>query len=136
MDFEKERIEALDAGRRALSSLREAREQLSSARGWGIYDTFFNGGFLSGLIKHSKMDNASQCIERAKYDLQSFNQELQDLNLSGINLETSDLLGFADILFDGFLTDFLMQGRIKDACNQVDSAISRVEAIIARLENV
>ena len=136
MDFEKERDEALAAGRAALSSLQEAREMLSSARGWGIYDTFFKGGFISGLIKHSKMDNAEQCIEQARYDLMRFNTELHDLDLMGINLNTGDLLGFADIFFDGFLSDILMQSRIKDACNELDDAIAKVSSLIARLERL
>ena len=136
MDFEKERDEALAAGRAALSSLQEAREMLSSARGWGIYDTFFKGGFISGLIKHSKMDNAEQCIEQARYDLMRFNTELHDLDLMGINLNTGDLLGFADIFFDGFLSDILMQSRIKDACDGVDNAIAKVQSLITQLENL
>lgn len=136
MDFEKERDEALAAGRAALSSLQEAREMLSSARGWGIYDTFFKGGFISGLIKHSKMDNAEQCIEQARYDLMRFNTELHDLDLMGINLNTGDLLGFADIFFDGFLSDILMQSRIKDACDGVDNAIAKVQSLITQLESL
>lgn len=136
MDFEKERDEALAAGRAALSSLQEAREMLSSARGWGIYDTFFKGGFISGLIKHSKMDNAEQCIEQARYDLMRFNTELHDLDLMGINLNTGDLLGFADIFFDGFLSDILMQSRIKDACNDLDNAIAKVRSLVSELENL
>ena len=136
MDFEKERDEALAAGRAALASLQEAREMLSSARGWGIYDTFFKGGFISGLIKHSKMDNAEQCIEQARYDLMRFNTELHDLDLIGINLNTGDLLGFADIFFDGFLSDILMQSRIKDACNDLDNAIAKVRSLVSELENL
>ena len=136
MDFEKERDEALEAGYAALSSLQEARDMLGSARGWGIYDTFFKGGFISGLIKHSKMNDAENCIMQARNDLTWFNDELHDLDLMGINLNTGDLLGFADIFFDGFLADILMQSRIKDACDQVDSAIAKVQAIINQLENL
>ena len=136
MDFEKERDEALDAGYAALSSLQEARDMLGSARGWGIYDTFFKGGWISGLIKHSKMNDAESCIMQARDNLTWFNDELHDLDLMGINLNTSDLLGFADIFFDGFLSDIFMQSRIKDACDQVNSAIAKVQSIINQLENL
>ena len=136
MDFEKERDEALAAGRTALSSLEEARSMLSSARGWGIYDTFFKGGFISGLIKHSKMNDAEACIYQARNDLIRFNDELHDLDLMGINLNTGDLLGIVDIFFDGFLADILMQSRIKDACDQVDNAIYKVRTLISQLENL
>lgn len=136
MDFEKERKEALNAGRAALSSLEEARNLLSSARGWGIYDTFFKGSWISGLIKHSKMDDAEDYIKRARKDLLRFSSELNDLDLMGIELDTSDLLGFADIFFDGFLTDILMQNRIRNAIDQVDNAISNVKSLIYQLERI
>jgi len=136
IDFDKEKEEAIRAGKKALSSLINARELLSSARGWGIYDTFFKGGFISGLIKHSKMADAKECIDQAKADLESFNKELHDLDLKGINLSTDDFLGIADIFFDGFLADILMQERIRDACEQTDAAIAKVQSIIATLERM
>ena len=37
-NYEKEKQEAIEAGKKALSSLRKAQEYLDSARGWGIYD--------------------------------------------------------------------------------------------------
>ncbi len=36
MDYDKEIQEALDAGYRALASLREARSYISSAKGFGV----------------------------------------------------------------------------------------------------
>ena len=43
--------EALGAGARALTSLREAQEKLESARKWGIAD-LLGGGFVIDMIKH------------------------------------------------------------------------------------
>ena len=136
MDFEKERREALAAGRTALSNLEDARNMLSRARGWGIYDTFFKGGFVSGLIKHSRMRDAEACIDQARDSLIGFSNELRDLNLTGINLQTGDLIGLADIFCDSFLTDILMQGRIANACSQIDNAISRVRSLMKQLERM
>ena len=133
MDYDKERTEAINAGNAAISSLEKARNMLSSARGWGIYDTVFKGGLISGLIKHSKMNRAEECILQAKHDLDKFNNELRDLDLTDINLDTRDFLGIADIFCDSFLTDVLMQNRIRDACNLVDHAIEKVRAIISQL---
>lgn len=39
-DFEKEKREAMEAGNRALHSLREAQANLDSARNWGLWDMF------------------------------------------------------------------------------------------------
>ena len=70
-DIEKEKREAIEAGQRALSSLRTAKENLNSAKNWGLVD-MFGGGFFSTMLKHSKMDQARQNMEQAKYDLRNF----------------------------------------------------------------
>ena len=54
-DIEKEKREAIEAGHRALNSLGAAKENLNSAKNWGLVD-MFGGGFFSTMLKHSKMD--------------------------------------------------------------------------------
>ena len=41
--------------------------------------------------------------------------------------------GSADFFFDGLLADLLVQSRIKDAQREIDTAIYRVDNILARL---
>lgn len=132
-DFYKETQEAIYAGERALSSLRAAQKELSSARNWGIYD-MLGGGFISTLIKHNKMDNAQSYMEQARYDLQSFSRELRDVDRAvDLNINTNDFISFADWFFDGFVADWLVQSRINEARRQVDEAIRQVEMIVGRL---
>ena len=132
-DDAKERREAYAAGQRALSSLQAAKDALNSARGWGIYD-MLGGGLISTLIKHSKMDKASECISQAKNELLRFGRELDDVQgYQNIDLSTGDFWGFADWFFDGFLSDWIVQGRINDARAQVDRAIIKVQGILSRL---
>ena len=130
MDYEKERQEAIIAGERALDSLYEAQNQLRKARNWGIYD-IIGGGLISSLIKHSKIDNARSCIERAKYDLQCFNRELRDVSYD-LNVDVGDLLTFFDLM-DSFFADLLVQSRIADASRRIDDAIYRVQDILRHL---
>ena len=133
-DYEKERWEAIEAGKRARLSLENAMGALDSARGWGIYD-MLGGGFISTMIKHSKMDKASNYIEQAKADLSAFSRELGDIDgYTNVNLSTGDFWGFADWFFDDLLTDWMMQGRINDARRQVQQAIYKVNEILNRLE--
>ena len=130
---ERERREAYDAGQRALWSLEAARDALNSARGWGIYD-MLGGGFISTLIKHSNMDKAAECINRAKSELLAFGRELDDVRgYENIDLSTGDFWGFADWFFDGLLSDWIVQGRINDARAQVERAIIRVKGILGQL---
>ena len=133
MNYDIERQEAIVAGERALDSLIEAQNQLRKARNWGIYD-ILGGGFLSSVIKHSKIDNARSCIERAKYDLDVFNRELRDVSGS-INVDIGGLLTFFDVM-DSFFADLLVQSRISDASRQVEQAIMRVEDILRRLKSL
>lgn len=132
-DYEKERQEAIAAGKEALADLREAMNCLDSARNWGIYD-IVGGGLISSLIKHSRMDKAQQYITNAKNSLRHFEEELRDLdNLDNINLDTQDFWGFADLIFDGILADAAMQSRINDARADLSRAIQQVESILRKL---
>lgn len=132
-DIEKERKEARYAGERALTSLRRAKQELNSARGWGIYD-LLGGGMISTLIKHGKMDKARGYIEEAKWELQKFSKELQDVTyMSGVDFGIGDFATFADFFFDGMLADFYVQSKINEARRQVDEASRRVEKILSRL---
>ena len=71
--------EAIDAGERALMSLKEAQQYLNSAGTWGLFD-MFGGNLITGLMKHSKINNASRAIEDARYDLRKFQKELKDVD--------------------------------------------------------
>lgn len=132
-NYEKEKQEATDAGNKALRSLRKAQENLSSAKNWGIFD-MLGGGFISTMVKHSKVDQAKENMEQAKYDLRSFSKELNDVNIAcNLNIETGDFLSFADWFFDGLIVDWMMQDRINQASQQVEEAIRRVEDILRQL---
>ncbi len=129
-EYEKERREAVNAGEKALDSLFEAKNQLRKARNWGIYD-ILGGGFLSSLIKHSKIDNARSCIERAKYDLQCFSDELRDVSYN-LDVDIGGFLTFFDFM-DSFFADLLVQSRIADASNKIEDAIYKVQEILRSL---
>ena len=62
-DIQKEKREAIDAGRKAISSLETARDNLNSAKNWGLVD-MFGGGFFTTMIKHSKIDQAKENMEQ------------------------------------------------------------------------
>ena len=114
-DIGKEKREAIDAGYRAINSLKTARDNLNSAKNWGLLD-MFGGGFFSTMLKHSKIDQARQNMEQAKYDLRNFSRELNDVNIAcDLNINIGDFLSFADYFFDGFVADWMVQVRINIA---------------------
>lgn len=129
----KETLEAKLAGEKALLSLKRAKDCLSSARNWGIYD-IIGGGMVSSFIKHSKMNDADSYIKDAKEKLEIFAREVEDVEaLKDINVDTSDFLGFADLFFDNFMADFMMQDRINKARARIDETIYKVEEIMSKL---
>lgn len=120
-------------GRQALESLYAARDYLNSARSWGIVD-MIGGGFLSTLVKQSKMSKANDCINKAKRDLESFSNELRNsYPLQGLNIDTNDFISFADYFFDSFFVDWLIQDRIVESRRKIDEAIYQVENILNRI---
>lgn len=129
----KEVKEAIAAGTRALGSLRNAQECLNSARNWGIAD-IVGGGLFSTLVKHSKMDDAAEYLEKARVDLKRFQKELRDVNVAiDLRMEINSFLSFADIVFDGLVADYLVQTEINEARGQVEEAIDRVESLLVDL---
>ena len=132
-DLNKEIQEAINAGERALVSLNEAQGYLNSAGNWGIVD-ILGGGLITDLIKHSKLNNAGQCMETAKLDLRQFQQELDDVDDYLPNIQVGDFLVFADFFFDGLIADVFVQSKIGEAKEQVSEAIFRVESIVNRLK--
>ena len=135
-DIGKEKREAIDAGYRAINSLKTARDNLNSAKNWGLVD-MFGGVFFTTMLKHSKMDQAKRNMEQAKYDLRNFSRELNDVNIAcDLNINIGDFLSFADYFFDGFVADWMVQDRINNARYQVEEAIRRTEYIISQLQRM
>ena len=132
-DREKEVREAIAAGERALSSLRLAQEKLDSARGWGFLD-LFGGNLITGLIKHSRISDASRYVEDARRDLAAFQNELRDVRDLDLDVRISDFLTFADFFWDGFIADILVQSKINDARRKITEAAGRTESIVRELK--
>lgn len=127
--------EAIRAGEQAFKSLKSAEEKLSSAGNWGIVD-ILGGGLFTNLIKHSKINDASSYMEKAKTDLKKFQRELKDIPDYGeLNIDIGGFLSFADFFFDGILADCMVQPRISDAKRKVQEAARRTERLLSELRS-
>ena len=133
MDEDRELREAVAAADDAMDSLERADRLLRSARNWGVWD-MLGGGFLSGLIKRSKMREAGAEMESARQALLRFRRELEDVDqLIDPGFTNFDLIDFGDLFLDSFLFDLLAQGKINDARERVDRAIFEVRRIRRQL---
>ena len=130
----KEINEAIYAGNNALAALNEAISHLSGARGFGIWD-MLGGGLVSGLLKHSQMDKAQDCVNRANMAMQSFQRELQDVNMHiNYGVQFDGMTKAIDILFDNFLVDALIQSRIKETADNLNQSKYQVEQALGKLQ--
>ena len=126
--------EAIEAADVALDHLERAKRCLSSASGWGLFDTF-GGGFISGLIKHSKMSDAENEIDKAKRALEKFSKELRDVEgYSSVHI--NGFLTFGDLFCDGFLMDVIVQSQIGKAKRECENAINQVTSIRNNLKRM
>ena len=126
--------EAIQAADVALDHLERAKRSLSSAGNWGLFDTL-GGGFISGLIKHSKMSSAEDEINMAKEALSRFSKELRDIDgYSSVHI--NGFLTYGDLFCDGFLMDVIVQSQIGKAKKECDNAIKQVSRIRNELQRM
>jgi YesN/AraC family two-component response regulator len=89
------------------------------------------------MMKHSKMDEAQRCMERAQYALQNFRKELSDVQMQAdLKVNSDGLTKFFDIWCDNFLVDLMVQSRIKEAQENIRQAKRNVQETISRLERM
>ncbi|MBQ8162521.1 MAG: hypothetical protein IJ083_17480 [Clostridia bacterium] len=132
-DRERETREAIQAGERALQSLRDAKAHLHSAGNWGILD-ILGGRGLTALMKHNRVRDAGRCLEDAERDLSVFRRELGDVR--ELDIHIPELLVFADFFFDGPLVDVMVQSRIREAEGRVEEASRRTEEVLRELRKM
>lgn len=127
--------EAIVAGRRAAEALSRAESALYSAKSFGLWD-MLGGGFISGMLKHSRMNQAQAEMECAQRELARFKKELADVQLTGtINIQFDGMTKFFDLFCDNIFVDMMVQSRIKDMIANLQQTRYQVENAVHRLEN-
>lgn len=127
--------EAIQAGNAVVNSLESATGALKTAGNWGTYD-LLGGGMISTHLKHSNIDKAMGYVHDAQSRLGAFARELKDVQMSlSVEMHIGDFLKFSDYFFDGFISDWMVQGRINDTLTQVENKMDDVEKLINVLAN-
>ncbi|MEU1970960.1 hypothetical protein ABZ477_04855 [Microbacterium sp. NPDC019599] len=126
--------EAVDALRATTAALEEALVKLDSAGGWSTYDTFFGGGFVADMIKHSNIDDATAAFAKVNRALERLSTELADLGAPTVTaVEISDALAVFDVLFDNILSDWMVMDRISGARASADRLRDRLAQVAEQL---
>ncbi len=128
--------EAVDAGNNAIRCLDRALNSLRSAEGWGTWD-LLGGGLIADLAKHSKLDDTKREVEEAQVQLRKFKTELTDVKIdSDIHIDTDGFAKFADFFFDGLISDWFMQSKIRNSYESVLAVRNQAENIIIKLKKI
>lgn len=125
--LDKELREAVNAGDSLLEVLKEAEKEFESAKSWGTMD-MFGGGFVTSMIKHGHIENANRVLNEVQYLAKSFKKELNDVNIAlDMKYVSGDFNDIADIYFDNFFSDIMVQDKINNALNNVYRTLKVVE---------
>ncbi|MDQ0231682.1 hypothetical protein [Metabacillus malikii] len=127
--------EAINAGQNVKNSLQKAITSLEKAENWGTWD-MLGGGTITGMVKHQHIDEAEKSLHQAQTRMRQFQKELLDVQETAqIEVNISDMLKFADFFFDGFIADYMVQGKINRSLEQAKQQNERVHTIVQGLEN-
>ncbi len=126
--------EAWAAGDEACESMEKIVKSLQTAKSWGMYD-MMGGGMGATSVKHSHINKAKVHMEDAVYKLETYSEELQDVDLNWeSSMGISGFNTFADYLLDGLIFDWVVQSKIKKSLGSCTRAVSSVKSIQRRLE--
>jgi hypothetical protein len=132
----KEMNEALAAGEKALSIIDRVLSNLDSAEGWGTWD-LMGGGLISGMAKHSHLDEAQKLIEDLQVQLRRFKTELTDVTIDAdIQVSIDGFLHFADYFFDGLFADWAVLDKINQSKAKVEDTKDQIERVLNHLKNL
>ena len=130
----RETQEAIDAGNAALWDIDAIQKSLSSAEGWGTFD-LLGGGLISGVAKHSHLDEAQRQVHTLQRSLSRFRTELADVSIQAdLQIQIDGFLRFADYFFDGLFADWAVLDHIHNSQSQVSEVDRSVRSILNRLD--
>lgn len=105
--------------RQLLPLIDQAESQFRGARNWGILDILGGGTFVD-IVKHVKLNKASNIMNQINYLLHDLQRELKDVVIpTDFQMNTASFATLADFMFDGILADVYMQSKIISSLDQI-----------------
>ncbi len=127
--------EALEIGRQVLAKIVRIEDHLEGAETWGAYD-LMGGGGISGLAKHSQLDDAQTEANELRPLLERYRSELADVSIDGdIQVQIEGMLKFADFFLDGFFADASVLKKIHQSQEKIAATKEKVELVQRRLDS-
>jgi len=129
---EKEIKEVIEIINETLLHLDKAISKISSASGWGVYDTLFGGGIISSMVKQDKMSDSNREIELANRCIKKLKNEIKDITVVD-SIQVSNLLANMDVFFDNIFSDMKVQKKIAEAERNCKKARRQLVALRTEL---
>lgn len=131
----KELDEALSACKKLIMSLTSAKDDLASAKNWGIFD-ILGGGLIPSLVKHDHIKRASQYIKDSSEKAAILSRELGDLSMffSIEQIEIDSLSKTFDTFFDNIFSDMSIQEQINTAYENICHNYETARILFEKLE--
>ena len=128
--------EAINLTNQILGYVEQAERSLSSARNWGFFDVL-GGGFITDLIKHSKLSRARSAMDDVNYLMQRLQQVLGSIQMpADYRMEIGNFATFADFFFDGVFADVYMVSKIMQSLDEVRRLKGKLYELKAKLEGL
>ncbi len=127
--------QAIATSEAALSPLTFAKNSLLQACNWGHVDLITNET-LANSAKYSYIENAKISILEAQRYLRRLSFQLSlmpQLFTDDLAPKIGGFASFADFFFDGLIVDWIIQSRIKESLEKVESLEHRVGEILNEL---
>ncbi len=130
----REITEAQSAATAAHAALRDVASLLGDAHGLATFDTFFSGGLVTDMMKYGRLDRAQAGLRAADGALAHLAAELADVGLDGPgSIQIDQLTQFFDVFFDNIFSDWAVRGRVRDALDQVQRMLARLDDVASAL---
>lgn len=126
--------DAIEMGRRVYYCLKRAEEKLDKASDWGLID-LVTANFITSSIKHYRIREANEEIERARYYLKGFHRELEQIVFpKDISVKVGQLTRLADICLASRAMDLVVQDRINDTSEELEKTRKQVRRVVLELK--
>lgn len=128
--------EAMQLVRQLIPLVENAERNLSSARTWSFLDVF-GGGTLVDVIKHVKLDKASDSMNQVNYLMQRLQVVLGSIRIpEDYKMRVGGFATFADFLWDGAIVDVYMLSKIMSSLKTVRDLKCRLYSLKDMLEKM
>lgn len=115
-ELKRELQEAIDAANMAILKLQDVLTHLQKAKDYSVWDTFLGGGLIATHMKHEKLKSSELLLHQAQRALQSFQNELADIEnmrQETFRIDVDRFVKMADYFLDDIFSEWSIHSKIK-----------------------